>query len=124
MGEDRPWWCWRCRAEKTFPHGWCATPGCDCDECLSPAAAELAGELVRKFGEWEFGRDGQPRDAAERQAAERELIAWAAENARRDDVIRAAYQAGMAKTRIAAITGIARTTVDRVLRFRVTGEPG
>lgn len=59
MPEPGPWSCWRCRAEKTYPHGWCATPGCDCDDCCSPTAAELAGELVRKFRDWEFDV-GQP----------------------------------------------------------------
>ncbi len=50
-----------------------------------------------------------------RDQAERELTAWATANACRDDVIRVAYEAGVTKTRIAAITGIARTTIDRIL---------
>jgi hypothetical protein len=53
-----------------------------------------------------------------RDQAERELVAWATANACRDDVIRAAYRAGVAKTRIHAITGIARTTIDRILEGR------
>jgi hypothetical protein len=47
--------------------------------------------------------------------AERELAAWAAVNARRDEVVRTAHRAGVAKNRIHAITGIARTTIDRIL---------
>lgn len=62
---EGPWICWRCRAEKTFPHAWCGTTAaCDCDECLSPTAAELAHELVRKFRDWEFD-DGQPAGPAD-----------------------------------------------------------
>lgn len=54
-------------------------------------------------------------DQLTRYQAEQELVAWATANACRDDVIRSAYQAGVTKTRIAAITGIARTTIDRIL---------
>jgi hypothetical protein len=50
-----------------------------------------------------------------RDQAERELVAWTTANACRDDIIRAAYQAGVAKNRIHTITGIARTTIDRIL---------
>lgn len=53
-----------------------------------------------------------------RDQAERELVAWATVNACRDDIITAAYRAGVAKTRIHAITGIARTTIDRILEDR------
>ena len=53
-----------------------------------------------------------------RNQAERELVAWATANACRDDIIRAAYRAGVAKNRIYAITGIARTTIDRILEER------
>jgi hypothetical protein len=53
-----------------------------------------------------------------RDQAERELVAWATANACRDDIIRAAYRAGVAKNRIYAITGIARTTIDRILEER------
>ena len=54
-------------------------------------------------------------DQLTRDQAEQELVAWATANACRDDVIRSAYQAGVTKIRIAAITGIARTTIDRIL---------
>jgi hypothetical protein len=53
-----------------------------------------------------------------RDQAERELVAWATANACRDDIIRAAYYAGIAKNRIHSITGIARTTIDRILEER------
>jgi hypothetical protein len=53
-----------------------------------------------------------------RDQAERELVAWAAANACRDDVIKAAYRAGVAKNRIHAITGVALTTIDRILEER------
>ncbi|GIH69408.1 hypothetical protein [Sphaerimonospora thailandensis] len=40
---------------------------------------------------------------------------WASTVARRDILVRAAYGAGVGKSRIHAITGIARTTIDRIL---------
>jgi hypothetical protein len=48
--------------------------------------------------------------------AERELVAWATASACRDDVVIAAHRAGVSKARIHAITGIARTTIDRILK--------
>jgi hypothetical protein len=51
-----------------------------------------------------------------RDHAEQELAAWAAANEYRDDVIRSAYQAGVTKSRIHAMTGVARTTIDRILQ--------
>lgn len=54
-----------------------------------------------------------------REEAEALLIEWAAVDRSRDDRIRAALEAGVSKHRIYVLTGIARTTIDRVL-----GEPG
>ena len=51
-----------------------------------------------------------------REHAEQELAAWAAANEYRDEIIKAAYKAGVTKARIHAMTGVARTTVDRVLQ--------
>lgn len=51
-----------------------------------------------------------------REQAEQELAAWAAANEYRDDVIKAAYRAGVTKAKIHAMTGVARTTIDRVLQ--------
>jgi hypothetical protein len=48
-------------------------------------------------------------------AAETALRAWALANAQRDHVIRAAAAAGVSVHRIHEITGIARTTVLRIL---------
>jgi hypothetical protein len=50
-----------------------------------------------------------------RDHAEQELAAWAAANEYRDEIIKGAYRAGVTKARIHAITGVARTTIDRVL---------
>lgn len=47
------------------------------------------------------------------EQAEQALIAWA--SVERDEVVRAAYDAGVSKNRIHTITGIARTTIDRIL---------
>jgi GNAT superfamily N-acetyltransferase len=47
------------------------------------------------------------------EQAEAALQVWA--TVQRDELIRAAHQAGVAKNRIHALTGIARTTIDRIL---------
>jgi len=56
-----------------------------------------------------------------RQAREL-LTAWAADQAavtrKRDDVVRVAVAAGVSKIEVHRLTGIARTTVDRI----ITGE--
>jgi hypothetical protein len=47
------------------------------------------------------------------------LAAWAAEQdavgSRRDEVVRAAIDAGLRKSEVHRLTGIARTTIDRIL---------
>jgi hypothetical protein len=47
------------------------------------------------------------------------LAAWAAEQdavgSRRDEVVRAAIDAGVSKSEVHRLTGIARTTIDRIL---------
>jgi hypothetical protein len=50
-----------------------------------------------------------------RAEAESLLTEWAAVNRSRDDRIRAALAAGLTKHRIAVLTGIARSTIARVL---------
>ena len=50
-----------------------------------------------------------------RTQAERELAEWAAITARRNEVIRAAFAAGVRKRDIFRITGISRTTIDTIL---------
>lgn len=47
-----------------------------------------------------------------------ELADWADSNAKRDDLVRRAITAGISKHRIHAITGIARTTIDRIDAIR------
>jgi hypothetical protein len=47
------------------------------------------------------------------EEAEAALQAWA--TVHRDELVQAAYQAGVSKHKIHAITGIARTTIDRIL---------
>jgi hypothetical protein len=51
--------------------------------------------------------------AAEEERGEDLLIAWA--SVKRNDVVRAASAAGVSKNRIHVLTGIARTTIDRIL---------
>lgn len=51
-----------------------------------------------------------------RDEAEKQLTEWAGYNARRDDLVRAALAAGVSKNRIHIITGIARSTIDRILQ--------
>jgi hypothetical protein len=55
-------------------------------------------------------KDGLTPDQAERMLAE-----WAASFGGRDAVVLAAHRAGVSKHRIHVLTGIARTTVDRIV---------
>jgi hypothetical protein len=43
------------------------------------------------------------------------LIEWAAVTASRDDRVRSAFVSGVSKSEISRLTGVARTTVDRIL---------
>ena len=58
------------------------------------------------------------RDLTVREAREM-LTAWAAEQdsvaSRRDEVVRAAVDAGVSKIEVHRLTGIARTTIDRIV---------
>lgn len=56
-----------------------------------------------------------------REEAEAALQAWA--TVQRDDLVRAAHEAGVSKNRIHALTGLARTTVDRILEAPVGTTP-
>ncbi len=47
--------------------------------------------------------------------AERLLTEWVASSVGRDDIVLAAHRAGLSKHRIHVLTGIARTTLDRIL---------
>ena len=47
--------------------------------------------------------------------AEQLLIGWAAGSSGRDAIVLAAHRAGLSKHRIHMLTGIARTTLDRIL---------
>jgi len=68
-------------------------------------AGRAAGPRSRAGG----GRANTPH------AAEKELRAWALANARREDVIREASAAGVSLDRIQELTGIALTTIMRIL---------
>lgn len=46
--------------------------------------------------------------------AREELAAWRREHDRRDSLVLAALEAGLEKTEIHQLTGIARTTIDRI----------
>jgi len=52
---------------------------------------------------------------SDRQQAEAELQQYAQLVKGRDDMIRRARNAGISKNRIHVLTGIARTTIDRIL---------
>lgn len=52
---------------------------------------------------------------AEKEAAERGLRAFRQAMDGRDTLVRQAVQAGISKHRIHQLTGIARTTIDRIL---------
>jgi hypothetical protein len=50
-----------------------------------------------------------------RAEAERRLRRWRAGHERRDQLVGAAWEAGVSKNRISVLTGLARTTVERIL---------
>jgi hypothetical protein len=52
----------------------------------------------------------------EQAAAERELARYRHTVDGRDDMVRRARYAGVSKNRIHVLTGIARTTIDRILK--------
>ena len=53
-----------------------------------------------------------------RTVQKRTLRRWRENYDKRDDVIRAAYYAGLSKMEIHKLTGISRTTIDAVLKER------
>lgn len=61
------------------------------------------------------GRDGPRYPPALTRAAHRELKRWAAVYARRDEVVRAAAAAGIGVNEITRTTGLAKTTILRIL---------
>ena len=82
--------------------------------CLDPAPgpAKLAAPRARRpppANKTDRGRASSPH------TAETELRAWALADAQRDDTIRAAAAAGVSLARIQEITGIARTSIMRIL---------
>ena len=50
------------------------------------------------------------------EEAEAALEAWRSATGQRDELVRAAHRAGVTKYRISQITGIARPTIDRILK--------
>ena len=48
--------------------------------------------------------------------AEAALAEWAANHAQRDNLVLAAIKAGVTKRRIHVITGLGRTTINRILK--------
>jgi hypothetical protein len=52
----------------------------------------------------------------QQELAEMELAEWAYLSSRRDEVITRAWMQGVSKYRINLVTGIARTTIDRILK--------
>lgn len=56
-----------------------------------------------------------PQAERARDEAERELAAYAAVVLGRDDTVMRALAAGISKHRVHVLTGIARTTIDRII---------
>ncbi|MUN41380.1 hypothetical protein [Actinomadura litoris] len=67
-------------------------------------------ELAARYLPPDFVPQGEGAEAD----AERELAAWGAMRAARDEIVRRARAAGVTKTRIHEITGISRATLDRI----------
>lgn len=60
-------------------------------------------------------RDARRPDDVARLQLELMLHSWARNNDLRDRLVRTAHTLGVSKNRIYEITGLARTTVDRIL---------
>jgi hypothetical protein len=60
-------------------------------------------------------------DACRRQEAEVMLTEWASMSRSRDERVRLAVTAGVSKNRVHTLTGIGRTTIDRILAADVPG---
>jgi len=60
------------------------------------------------------------RELTVRQAREL-LIEWAAVVGSRDDRVRTAFVSGLTKSEISHLTGIARTTIDRIIDSAADG---
>lgn len=58
---------------------------------------------------------GYALDLLARNQEERALIVWAANQQWRNALVRRAHAAGVTKYRIHVLTGISRTTIDRIL---------
>jgi hypothetical protein len=56
--------------------------------------------------------------------AEAALTAWRLISGQRDDLVRAAVAAGISKHRVHVLTGVARTTIDRILDSAEEGTNG
>lgn len=67
-------------------------------------------QLAARYLPADFTQEGEGSAAD----AERELAAWGAMRASRDEIVRRALAAGVTKTRIHEITGISRATIDRI----------
>ena len=67
-----------------------------------------------------MGSDRNPWGASDplaaRRAARKALRKWAEVHAQRDDLIRAAVAAGVDQRSIQEITGVARSTITRIIR--------
>lgn len=91
---------------------------------ISPAERRARGEdsyldqIHRSY--WPDAHDGRTRTpegeelATRELAAEVELAAWAGRQSRRDDLVRRALAAGVTKTRVQELTGISRSTINRI----------
>ncbi|MFE1784226.1 hypothetical protein ACFW9F_16990, partial [Streptomyces sp. NPDC059506] len=77
----------------------------------------MLDRLVRKVALRFVPADFVPQTQSTRAAeSERALAGWAALHRRRDDIVREAFDAGVPKTRIHELTGLSRSTIDRLLR--------
>src|SRR5712691_2769106 len=80
------------------------------DSKTSPIGREHSQPIAPFRLTWSTPEEGLTPDDAERMLAE-----WAASFGGRDAVVLAAHHAGVPKHRIHVLTGIARTTLDRIL---------
>jgi hypothetical protein len=92
---------------------------CDCCICWShpdPGTGCVGRPPYYGSGTKFYGDDaGECSGWTDQQEAERALVAWAAVDP--DALVLAAVQAGISKVRIHELSGLARTTIDRIVNY-------
>lgn len=80
----------------------------------SPLRREMTERFVHRVALRYVPNDFTPHGEGERAEAERFLAGWAALRDRRDQLVRHALSVGVTKSRVHELTGLSRSTIDRI----------